>query len=264
MSSEVVVDVEGLSKCYPVYSRPHHRLLQMLRRGKKQFYQEFWALRDVSFSIRAGETVGIIGRNGSGKSTLLQLIAGTLRETGGVVKTKGRIAALLELGSGFNPELTGRENVTLYASLFGFTAEEIVARMSSIEQFAEIGLYFGQPLKTYSSGMAIRLAFAVIAHIDADILIIDEALAVGDTIFIQKCMRFIREFQAKGTLLFVSHDLSSVLSLCDRAIWLDKGSLVHLGPAKEVTQAYLRHTLELQYRGKAKLSSGPITADSEF
>jgi len=226
MSSDIAIKVENLSKCYHIYDQPHDRLKQIVlpRLGgfvgltPKQYYQEFWALRDVSFEVKKGETVGIIGRNGSGKSTLLQMICGTLNPTSGSIQTQGRIAALLELGSGFNPEFTGRENVYMNGAVLGLSREEIDARFDAIAAFADIGQFIEQPVKTYSSGMMVRLAFAVIAHVDADILVIDEALAVGDAFFTQKCMRFLRAFMKTGTVLFVSHDTGSVRNLCARAI----------------------------------------------
>ncbi|MCB1844586.1 MAG: ABC transporter ATP-binding protein [Halioglobus sp.] len=239
MSSDSVISVDGLGKNYQVFARPQDRFLQMLARGRRRYYTEFSALRDVSFSVAPGETVGIIGRNGSGKSTLLQLICGTLQQTSGEVSVRGRVAALLELGTGFNPEFTGRENVALYASILGLDDAAIAARFDSIVSFADIGEFLDQPVKTYSSGMVVRLAFAVIAHVDADVLVIDEALAVGDVYFVQKCMRFLRGFREKGTLLFVSHDASTVLGLCDRAIWLESGAIRSMGPAKGVVSQYL-------------------------
>lgn len=239
MSSEVVIAAQHLGKAYQVYERPQDRFMQMLMRGRKQYYSEFQALKDVSFTIEKGETVGIIGKNGSGKSTLLQLICGTLLQSSGEVSVTGKIAALLELGAGFNPEFTGRENVNLNASILGLEEEQIAARFQSIVEFADIGDFLDQPVKTYSSGMVVRLAFAVIAHVDADILVIDEALAVGDAYFGQKCMRFLRRFRERGTLLFVSHDTTSVVSLCDRAIWLDRGSVRAIGAAKDVVGLYL-------------------------
>lgn len=239
MFSEVVIAAEHLGKNYQVYARPQDRFMQMLLRGKKQYYTEFQALRDVSFTIEKGETVGIIGKNGSGKSTLLQIICGTLLQSAGQVQVQGRVAALLELGAGFNPEFTGRENVSLYAAILGLDEETIARRFASIIAFADIGEFLDQPVKTYSSGMVVRLAFAVVAHVDADILVIDEALAVGDAYFVQKCMRFLRSFRDRGTLLFVSHDTSSVISLCDRAIWLENGSVRSMGAAKDVVGLYL-------------------------
>jgi lipopolysaccharide transport system ATP-binding protein len=239
MTEDIAIKVENLSKCYHIYDQPGHRLLQMLFRGHKQFYQEFWALKDVSFEIRKGETVGIIGRNGSGKSTLLQMICGTLNPTVGNIQTTGRIAALLELGSGFNPEFTGRENVFLNGAILGLSRDEIQARFNEIALFADIGDFIEQPVKTYSSGMMVRLAFSVIAHVDADILVIDEALAVGDTFFTQKCMRYLRKFMKTGTVLFVSHDTGSIRNLCNIAVWLEKGQVIQKGNPKEVCELYL-------------------------
>lgn len=244
MSSEVavaetVIEVNGVGKSYHMYERPSHRLWQALAGKRKSYYKDFWALRDVSFSIRRGQTVGIVGRNGSGKSTLLQMIAGTLNPTEGNIKVKGRVAALLELGSGFNPEFTGRENVYLNATILGLTRVQIDQRLESILAFADIGEFIDQPVRSYSSGMSVRLAFAVIAHVDADILIIDEALAVGDAFFSQKCMRFLREFQKNGTLLFVSHDAAAVTNLCENAVWLQNGRMRLSGTSQEVVEAYM-------------------------
>lgn len=261
MSSEISIKVEGLSKCYEIYEQPRDRLKQFvmpaLRRaaGKlpNQYFREFWALKDVAFEVRKGETVGIIGRNGSGKSTLLQIICGTLNPTDGNIQTHGRVAALLELGSGFNPEFSGRENVYMNGAVLGLTQEEISQRFDAIVQFADIGDFIEQPVKTYSSGMYVRLAFAVIAHVDAEILIIDEALAVGDAVFTQKCMRFLRAFKKQGTLIFVSHDMASVLNLCERAIWLHEGRVRHIGSSKEVSESYLQYTLQEVYGQEAKL-----------
>ncbi|MBK1641620.1 ABC transporter ATP-binding protein [Chromatium okenii] len=248
MCSELAIHVAHLSKCYQIYERPQDRLKQALWRGRRQFFREFWALRDVSFTVQRGETIGIIGRNGSGKSTLLQMICGTLTPTAGTIQIKGRVAALLELGAGFNPEFTGRENVRMNAALLGLAESEIELRLSSILAFADIGEFIDQPVKTYSSGMFVRLAFAVIAHVDADVLIIDEALAVGDGFFTQKCMRFLRAFRENGTLLFVSHDTSAVLNLCDRALWLERGMLRQEGTAKIVCEAYLADISDQQRR----------------
>jgi len=254
MSSEIAIKVENLSKCFQVYAQPHDRLKQsvyprlrrLLGQPAKRYYQEFWALKDVSFEIRKGETVGIIGRNGSGKSTLLQMICGTLNPTHGSVTTHGRIAALLELGSGFNPEFTGRENVFMNAAVLGLTREETEARFNDIIAFADIGDFIEQPVKTYSSGMMVRLAFAVIAHVDADILVVDEALAVGDAFFTQKCMRFLREFMKNGTVLFVSHDTAAVKNFCSFAVWLEKGRAVQEGAPKDVCELYLQAFYEAQ------------------
>ncbi len=253
-SNEIAIKIDGLGKRYEIYERPGDRLKQfifpklqsMLGISPKQYFREFWALRDISIEVKKGETVGIIGRNGSGKSTLLQTICGTLTPTMGSVQTNGRIAALLELGSGFNPEFTGRDNVYLNASVLGLTKEETDARFDDIVSFADIGDFIDQPTKTYSSGMMVRLAFAVIAHVDADILVVDEALAVGDAFFTQKCMRFLRTFMKAGTILFVSHDTSSIRGLCSNAIWLDKGKLIKEGLPKEITEAYLQKFYEDQ------------------
>ena len=263
MSSELAIKVENLSKCYQIYAKPHDRLKQSLfphfqrlvGRQPAQYHKDFWALQDVSFEIRRGETVGIIGRNGSGKSTLLQLICGTLNPTVGTIETHGRIAALLELGSGFNPEFTGRENVYMNAAVLGLAKDEIDARFEKIAAFADIGDFIDQSIKTYSTGMYVRLAFSVIAHVDADILVVDEALAVGDAVFTQKCMRFIREFQERGTLLFVSHDTSAVQNLCKSAFWLGQGRIRLSGTSKEVSEAYLQYTLQEVYGETAKLTS---------
>ena len=236
--AEPAISVRDLAKCYQIYAKPQHRLLQTLLMGKKRFYRDFWALDGVSFEVARGETFGIIGLNGSGKSTLLQLICGTLAATRGEVTTRGRVAALLELGAGFNPEFTGRENVYLNAAVLGLTHAEIDGRFDSIAAFADIGDFIEQPVKTYSSGMFVRLAFAVVAHVDADILVIDEALAVGDALFTQKCMRFLREFREHGTILLVSHDLAAVANLCDRALWLDAGTMKTMDRPKIVCEEY--------------------------
>jgi len=216
----------------------------------KRYFREFWSLKDLNFQIERGETVGIIGRNGSGKSTLLQIICGTLYPSEGQVEVRGRVAALLELGSGFNPEFTGRENVFLNAAVLGLSKAETAERFKDIETFADIGDFIDQPVKTYSSGMMVRLAFAVIAHVDADILVIDEALAVGDAFFTQKCMRFLRNFMRTGTVLFVSHDMSAIQSLCTRAIWLEHGQLVRQGSPKDLSEQYLEAFYEEQ-QGKS-------------
>jgi lipopolysaccharide transport system ATP-binding protein len=268
-SNNIAIRVTNLSKCYEIYSTPRDRLKQFVAprlqrlagQSPKQYFREFWALKDVSFEIKKGETVGIIGRNGSGKSTLLQMICGTLSPTSGEVQTNGRIAALLELGSGFNPEFTGRENVYMNASVLGLNNEEIDARFDDIATFADIGQFIDQPVKTYSSGMYVRLAFAVIAHVDADILVVDEALSVGDAVFNQKCMRFIRAFQERGTLLFVSHDMGSVQNLCKSAVWLGQGQVQQIGTSKDVAEAYLQYTLQEVYGDKVKLNNTSAGAE---
>ena len=262
-TGDTAIRISGLSKCYQIYDSPRDRLKQFilprLQRyvgsESKQYYREFWALKDISFDIKKGETVGIIGRNGSGKSTLLQMICGTLNPTGGSVHTYGKIAALLELGSGFNPEFTGRENVYMNASVLGLSNDEIDSRFDDIAAFADIGQFIDQPVKLYSSGMFVRLAFAVIAHVDADIMVIDEALAVGDAIFTQKCMRYIRDFQQRGTLLFVSHDIGSIRNLCKTGIWLNDGATQMIGASQEVAEAYLQYTLQETYGNNAKLNT---------
>jgi len=247
MSSSLAIEACGVAKCFHIYDKPRDRLRQvfgsafarLFKTQERRHYRPFWALKECSFEIRNGEAVGVIGRNGSGKSTLLQLICGTLAPTAGSVAVNGRVAALLELGSGFNPEFTGGENVYMNASLLGLSRQEIDDRYDEIVEFAEIGDFIDQPVKTYSSGMMVRLAFSVIAHVDADTLIIDEALSVGDVFFTQKCMRFIRKFMESGTVLFVSHDTAAVRALCNRVIWLDEGSIVADGDPKEVSQGYL-------------------------
>lgn len=257
MLSNFAIKVENLGKSYQIYDSPQDRLWQMLLRGRKQFYREFWALKDVSFEVKKGETFGIVGRNGSGKSTLLQMICGTLNPTTGTIQTNGRIAALLELGSGFNPEFTGRENVYLNGTVLGLSQKEIDERFDQIAAFADIGDFIEQPIKTYSSGMAVRLAFAVIAHVDADILVIDEALAVGDAVFTQKCMRFLRNFIKKGTVFFVSHDTGSVLNLCKKAIWLSQGRVHQIGDTKEVIELYTQFINQEIYGDKIQLHHIP-------
>ncbi len=246
---ELVIEAQAIGKCYHIYERPQDRLKQMLWRGRRCYYREFWALQDISFSVRRGETIGVIGRNGSGKSTLLKLLCSTLTPTTGCMTVSGRVAALLELGTGFNPEFTGRENVYLNAAILGLSDVEIEQYLPEIIEFADIGDFIDQPVKTYSSGMAVRLAFSVIAHVRADVLIIDEALAVGDVFFVQKCMRFLRKFQERGTLFFVSHDTSAVVNLCDRVLWLDHGKLQETGSAKDVCEHYLATLRETQQFG---------------
>ena len=263
MSSDFAIRVRGLSKCFQIYDHPRDRLKQAIlprvRRAlgmsARSYHREFWALREVDFEIRRGETLGVIGRNGSGKSTLLQLLCGTLTPTHGQIEVNGKVAALLELGAGFNPEFSGRENVFLSASFYGLSREETASRLADIVAFADIGDHLDQPVKTYSSGMFVRLAFAVIAHVDADILVIDEALSVGDAVFTQKCMRFIRDFQKRGTLLFVSHDMASVINLCRSAIWLNAGEMRQIGKSKAVADAYLQGTLQEVYGDTAVLEA---------
>ena len=244
MSSDIIVSARNLGKVYRIYRQPHHWLLQCFSLGKFKLYREIQALKDCSFEVRRGECLGIIGRNGAGKSTVLQLLAETIAPSSGELTIRGRIAALLELGSGFNPEFTGRENIFMYGAILGLSLEKIRERYQSIVDFADIGDAVEQPVKTYSSGMAMRLAFAVVAHIDAEVLIIDEALAVGDVIFVQKCYAFLREFIKTHTVILVTHDIAAVRDLCTRAIWLDNGNLVEEGAPAKITDDYLAHCYE--------------------
>jgi len=265
-SKEIAVRIDHVFKRFEIYDAPINRLKQailptlhkLFHLNIPQYFHEFLALKDVSITIKKRETVGIIGRNGSGKSTLLQIICGTLSPTSGDVFTNGRVAALLELGSGFNPEFTGRENVYLNGAVLGLSRKEIDSRFDDIAKFADIGEFIDQPTKTYSSGMMVRLAFAVIAHVDANILIVDEALSVGDAVFTQKCMRFIRKFQEQGSLIFVSHDMGAVQNLCDTAIWLNKGEVMAHGPVKEVSEKYLEFTVQEIYGEEIRLDATSI------
>jgi lipopolysaccharide transport system ATP-binding protein len=234
-------EVKNLGKCYQIYEKPHHRLMQMLLgRVGKSFYREFWALRDISFSVPKGQIIGILGKNGAGKSTLLQIICGTLAPSNGEVHVRGRVAALLELGSGFNPEFTGIENIYMNAQILGLTREQTDAKLNDILAFADIGDFVHQPVKTYSSGMFARLAFAVVIHVEPDILIVDEALSVGDAWFQHKSMARMRQLMESGcTVLFVSHSIDAVRALCDTAIWLEQGQVKMQGNVTEVTNAYM-------------------------
>src|SRR5437870_1919546 len=229
------VEFHGVSKSYAIYDSPGDRLKELITPKRYQFHRDFWALRDVTFDIRRGETFCIVGENGSGKSTLLQIVAGILRPSGGDVQVKGRVAALLELGSGFNPEFTGHDNVYLNASILGLSSREIDRRYESIMSFAEIGSFIHQPVKTYSSGMVVRLAFAVAIHVDPEILLVDEALAVGDIYFRQRCMRKVHELRSKGvTIVFVSHSMGDVKAIGDTCLWLENGSVRYYGPTDSV------------------------------
>lgn len=235
----VAISVEGISKQYRIYQRPADRLKEMMSRGRWKTHREFWALRDVSFEVKQGTTFGIVGPNGSGKSTLLQIIAGTLEPTHGSVRHTGRIAALLELGAGFNAEFTGVENVFMNASLMGFSHAETEAMLPEIERFAEIGDFIYQPVKTYSSGMYVRLAFATAITAMPQILIVDEALAVGDAVFQHRCTRRLKEMQESGmTILFVSHDPSAIRALCSRAVLLHAGRMEAIGKPTDVLNRY--------------------------
>jgi lipopolysaccharide transport system ATP-binding protein len=236
------VRLENLGKCYRMYARPRDRLKQALFGRWRNYGREAWALRDVNLDVRAGETVGLIGANGSGKSTLLQIIAGTLTPTEGRALVRGRVSALLELGSGFNPEFTGRDNVFLYASILGLTHAQIEERFDRIAGFADIGDYLHCPLKTYSSGMVVRLAFAVAISVDPDILLVDEALAVGDIRFQQRCLTRIRQLRDEGvSILFVTHDLEAAKRLCDRLHVLEHGRVIRSGAPDAVANWYLGH-----------------------
>jgi lipopolysaccharide transport system ATP-binding protein len=274
MSSDTTaIRAVGLGKCYHVYAAPSDRLKQftlprlrrILGRAPRQYYREFWALESVSFEVRKGETVGIIGRNGAGKSTLLQILCGTLSPTVGSVETSGRVAALLELGAGFNPDYTGRENVYMNCSVLGLSRAEIDERFDRIVAFSEIGEFIEQPVKSYSSGMFARLAFSAAIHVEPEILVVDEALSVGDFAFQYKCMRRLKELSAAGcTVLFVTHDVEQVQKLCQRALYLRRGKAVYFGEARQACERYLadarvaqdRHTgLELQQGNEAHAPS---------
>ena len=239
MTNEIAIKVEDLSKCYHIYEQPRHRLLQMIFRGKRRFYREFWALKEISFDVKKGETIGIIGRNGCGKSTLLQMICGTLNPTHGNITSHGRIAALLELGSGFNPEFSGAENIVLYGAILGLTRNQMVERYNRIIEFADIGEFIDHPIKTYSSGMVVRLAFATAIHVSPSILVVDEALAVGDTAFQQKCLMRIRDMQREGvSIILVTHSNNTLIEFCDRGIYIKNGAMVLDGPCRDVVKAY--------------------------
>lgn len=246
--NDIAIRVENLSKCYQIYDTPRDRLKQFILprlhhltgQTPRQYFREFWALKDISFEVKKGETIGIIGRNGSGKSTLLQMICGTLNPTSGSITTYGRIAALLELGSGFNPEFTGRENVYMNASVLGLSKEEIDTRFDDIAAFADIGEFIEQPVKTYSSGMMVRLAFAVQAQVEPDILIVDEALAVGDAKFQAKCFDRLHQLKDGGaSILLVTHSSEQIVTHCSEAILLDGGDVIEHGEPRCVVNHYM-------------------------
>ncbi|MER9406664.1 ABC transporter ATP-binding protein [Mesorhizobium caraganae] len=253
-NNDVAIRLQDVTKVYRIYARPEDRFIQMATLGRVRRFREYPALRGVSFEVFRGETVGIIGRNGSGKSTLLQLIAGGLHPTSGTIENKGKLYSL-QLGTGFNPEFTGRENAYLGAAILGMLRSDAAARMDSILEFAGIGDFIDQPVKTYSSGMYARLAFAVAAHLPTEILLVDEVMAVGDLAFSQKCMRFIHEFKSRGTLLLCAHDLASVMALCSRVIWVDGGRIRMIGETKAVCDEY-RRTIELEGDSTAELKFG--------
>jgi ABC-type polysaccharide/polyol phosphate transport system ATPase subunit len=239
------VEFQGVSKSYAIYSSPGDRLKELISLNRLKRHRDFWALDDISFEVKRGETFCVVGQNGSGKSTLLQMVAGILAPTRGVVAVNGRVSALLELGAGFNPEFSGRDNVYLNGSILGLTTRQIDQRYGDIENFAEIGDFIDQPVKTYSSGMVVRLAFAVAINVDPEILLVDEALAVGDIYFRQRCMRKVHELRGRGiTILFVSHAVSDVKAIGDRALWLDRGRLVEIGEPDRVVAKYLAAMVE--------------------
>ncbi|MDS3859433.1 ABC transporter ATP-binding protein [Thermosynechococcaceae cyanobacterium BACA0444] len=263
MSTDSLISLDNVSKCYRRYDRPGDRLKEIFWKQASQA-QEFWALRDISLRVQRGETLGIIGRNGSGKSTLLQIIAGTLAPTSGILKVQGRIAALLELGSGFNIEFTGRENVYFNGQVLGLKPVEIEEKFAEITAFADIGDFIDQPVKTYSSGMMVRLAFAVATSVEPDILIVDEALAVGDIHFQAKCFKRMRNMMDRGiTVLFVSHDTSTMTGLCDRCLWLKHGQIAMEGKPKDVTQAYRQEVWEDQGFLAATSMTSKVALDQE-
>lgn len=266
MSSEIVLAATGLGKRYEIYDHPRDRLMQMFWRGRKALFREHWALRNVSFQVRRGQMVGVIGRNGSGKSTLLQLVAGVLTPTEGRVEARGRIAALLELGAGFHPEFSGRENVFLNGQILGLARSGVASRFDEIVDFADIGDAIDQPVKTYSSGMIVRLAFAVAAHVDPDILIVDEALAVGDLAFQARCLDRIKVLRDSGvSTLFVTHDLGSFQALCDYGYLLDDGNLMSEGAPEHLAAQYYNLSQEYetrrQRRAAAHVTGAPATVD---
>jgi ABC-type polysaccharide/polyol phosphate transport system ATPase subunit len=267
-----IVRAEKISKCFRIYRHPSDHLKELLSFGSKRYHEPFWAVKDVDVAIERGCCLGIIGENGSGKSTLLRMIAGVIRPTSGNIDVGGRVSALLELGAGFNPLFTGRENIFLYASILGFTDAQTRERIPLIEKFAEIGEFVDRPVKTYSSGMFVRLAFAVAIHMDPDILIVDEALSVGDVFFQQRCIRRIQQMKRQGvTILFVSHDLEAVRSLADRAIWMEHGHVHSEGKTDDVVGKYLaamvtrgkKEVMEEEALGKPITSSPDLELSAE-
>ena len=267
--SAPAVQFSGVSKSYSIYASPGDRLKELATFQRRKFHQDYWALRDITFEVQRGETFCLVGENGCGKSTLLQICAGILQPTSGTVKVNGRIAALLELGAGFNPEFSGRENVYLNAAILGISAREMDARFAGIAAFAEIGDFINQPVKTYSSGMIVRLAFAVAIHVDPEILLVDEALSVGDIYFRQRCLRKVHELRAKGvTILFVSHATAEVKALGDRALWLDHGKIQAIGATEPVVSKYVAAMTErdARYQAQDQLlhARGPVDLPAEI
>ena len=254
--SSPAIEVDHVSKAYRLYPTPRHRALELMLFGARRYHTDFWALTDVSLRVTAGATLGLIGNNGSGKSTLLQLIAGIMTPTKGRVAVNGRISSLLELGAGFNPEFTGRENVELYGIVMGMSRDEIVERLPMIQAFAGIGEFIDRPVKSYSSGMFVRLAFSAAIHVNPDVLLVDEALAVGDVLFQHQCIRRIREMQASGTtIVFVSHDMGMMRSICSEAVLLDRGRIeAHDDPA---TIANIYHAKTANAEAASQTSGRP-------
>ena len=271
LSNDIAIKVTNLTKVYHLYDKPQDRLKEALNPFKKSYHHDFYAMNNVSFEIKKGETVGIIGKNGAGKSTLLKMITGVLTPTSGNIEVNGKIASLLELGAGFNPEMTGIENIYLNGTLMGFSHEEIEAKVDTIVEFADIGEFVYQQVKTYSSGMFARLAFAIAINVEPEVLIVDEALSVGDINFQAKCMHRMAKMSESGlTLLFVSHDTSSVQALCNRAIFIDSGSLVSVGNVDDVTSQYLtmqreknNNLIEKTFNANIQQESTTVNMDEE-
>ncbi len=262
MGEEIVISIKNVSKSFKRYAHPVDRLKELLLPGRSNA-EEFWALQDINFEVAKGETLGIIGQNGSGKSTILQIIAGTLKPTTGEILVKGRVSALLELGSGFNPEFTGRQNVFFNGRILGLAQEEIEAKFDEIASFADIGDFIDQSVKTYSSGMFVRLAFAVAVNVNPEVLIVDEALAVGDVVFQHRCMRRMRELMDSGiTTLFVSHDPSAIRTLCSTAVLLHKGQQVNLGRPEHLLNQYLKMMTDLELELESRLPEKPSTVSN--
>ncbi len=263
---EWAIRARGVGKCYHVYDRPADRLKQYLFGRNRAYYREFWAVRGASFEIQRGETIGIVGKNGAGKTTLLQMIAGTLLPTEGELEVRGRVTALLELGSGFNRDFTGRENVFISGAILGVGRAEMERRFDAIAAFADIGDFLDRPVRTYSKGMFVRLAFAVLANLDPDVFVVDEALAVGDAYFRHRCMLRFHEMRERGTtILYVSHDASSMKRLCQRVLWIDGGKLVEAGEPDTVVESYLAFLFGLRTQAesaRARVEAGEIEPDA--
>jgi len=262
--SDYAIAAEGLSKKYKVYSSNKARLAEFLTFGRRQYHQEFWALKDLNFTIEKGETFGVMGRNGAGKSTLLKILAGITRQSEGTVQINGRLSALLELGAGFHPEFTGRENLYMNGALIGYTREDVDAIFDDVVDFAELWDYIDMPVKTYSSGMYVRLAFSIATSVDPDILIIDEALAVGDEYFQKKCIDRMRSFMEYGkTIIFVSHDVGNIRRICQKAVWIEKGGIMALGNSDSVAASYtdflngLQGEAQEREKAEAKVAARP-------